>query len=151
MFFRPRLSIPLYISFLTQLYSSRPLDSTCPAKMGRSGRASPRIHGTHTPCSGILHHHLRPGDIPFEPLLGFLTTKVSRYSQSSAFGRICSVSFSRWSRRCRFDPSLEMDLAASELEDGAPGLPTSSTPGGREDADGEFRPFIRRLPEFKFW
>lgn len=51
----------------------------------------------------------------------------------------------------KFDPSLEMDLAASELEDGAPGLPTSSTPGGREDADGEFRPFIRRLPEFKFW
>ena len=48
----------------------------------------------------------------------------------------------------KFDPSLEMDIAESEVEEGAPGLPTSSW---NSDKDGEFRPFIRRLPEFKFW
>ncbi|KAG9305944.1 hypothetical protein G9A89_016597 [Geosiphon pyriformis] len=42
----------------------------------------------------------------------------------------------------KFDPSLELDLAESEIEEG-PALPTK--------ADEEFRPFIRRLPEFKFW
>ncbi|KAK6353208.1 retention in endoplasmic reticulum protein 1 [Orbilia brochopaga] len=40
----------------------------------------------------------------------------------------------------KFDPSLEQE----EMEEGGPSaLPTK--------ADEEFRPFIRRLPEFKFW
>eukprot|EP00128_Syssomonas_multiformis_P005711 Colp12_sorted_trinity150504_noHs@5024 len=37
----------------------------------------------------------------------------------------------------RIDPALEME------EDSGPGLPMKN--------DEEFRPFIRRLPEFKFW
>ncbi|KAI1475981.1 retrieval of early ER protein Rer1 [Daldinia eschscholtzii] len=42
----------------------------------------------------------------------------------------------------KFDPSNE--LLDNEMEDGtAGGLPTKQ--------DEEFRPFIRRLPEFKFW
>ena len=42
----------------------------------------------------------------------------------------------------KFDPSN--DAIDSEMEDGsAGGLPTKQ--------DEEFRPFIRRLPEFKFW
>ncbi|KAI9790421.1 MAG: retention in endoplasmic reticulum protein 1 [Piccolia ochrophora] len=41
----------------------------------------------------------------------------------------------------KFDPSIEQD---TEMEDGSVGgLPTKQ--------DEEFRPFIRRLPEFKFW
>lgn len=41
----------------------------------------------------------------------------------------------------KFDPSIEQDEG---MEDGsAGGLPTKQ--------DEEFRPFIRRLPEFKFW
>ncbi len=41
----------------------------------------------------------------------------------------------------KFDPSIEQD---NEMEDGSVGgLPTKQ--------DEEFRPFIRRLPEFKFW
>ena len=41
----------------------------------------------------------------------------------------------------KFDPSLEQDEG---MEDGTAGeLPTKQ--------DEEFRPFIRRLPEFKFW
>jgi len=40
----------------------------------------------------------------------------------------------------KFDPSLEQD---ENMEDGgAGGLPTK---------EEEFRPFVRRLPEFKFW
>jgi len=42
----------------------------------------------------------------------------------------------------KFDPSLEMDMEADAVEEG-PSLPTRS--------DDEFRPFVRRLPEFKFW
>jgi len=40
----------------------------------------------------------------------------------------------------KFDPSLEQD---DEMEGGQSALPTKQ--------DEEFRPFIRRLPEFKFW
>jgi hypothetical protein len=40
----------------------------------------------------------------------------------------------------KFDPSLNQDEG---LEDGESSLPTKQ--------DQEFRPFIRRLPEFKFW
>ncbi|GAA6035231.1 hypothetical protein JCM8097_006430 [Rhodosporidiobolus ruineniae] len=47
----------------------------------------------------------------------------------------------------KFDPALASDLAETEAEEGAPGLPTSQG----DLSDGEFRPFIRRLPEFKFW
>lgn len=44
----------------------------------------------------------------------------------------------------KFDPSLEQEEQAMDLEDGVGGtLPTT--------ADEEFKPFIRRLPEFKFW
>lgn len=40
----------------------------------------------------------------------------------------------------KFDPALEQELID---EDEGPMLPTRG--------DDEFRPFIRRLPEFKFW
>lgn len=40
----------------------------------------------------------------------------------------------------KFDPSI---TESDNLEDGEPALPTKS--------DEEFRPFVRRLPEFKFW
>jgi len=40
----------------------------------------------------------------------------------------------------KFDPGLSQDEG---LEDGQSSLPTKQ--------DEEFRPFIRRLPEFKFW
>ncbi|KAF9161052.1 retention in endoplasmic reticulum protein 1 [Actinomortierella ambigua] len=43
----------------------------------------------------------------------------------------------------KFDPSLEMEMEAESAEEGGPSLPTRS--------DDEFRPFVRRLPEFKFW
>ncbi|KAG1078439.1 hypothetical protein G6F42_024265 [Rhizopus arrhizus] len=42
----------------------------------------------------------------------------------------------------KFDPSVEMDTQANEMEEG-PSLPMKN--------DEEFKPFIRRLPEFKFW
>lgn len=58
----------------------------------------------------------------------------------------------------KFDPEFD-DIAAQDVEDGAPGLPTSAPKRsglmsgvfGGENPDEEFRPFIRRLPEFKFW
>lgn len=72
----------------------------------------------------------------------------------------------------KFDPQLHDDLASQDIEEGEPGLPTSASgaaAGGKMNGGGglmsgvfgnpglngsteneeEFRPFIRRLPEFK--
>ncbi|KAG9104526.1 hypothetical protein FRC06_001612 [Ceratobasidium sp. 370] len=56
----------------------------------------------------------------------------------------------------KFDPSLAQDLRADEIEEG--GEPEASTyenaydgGGRRMGKDEEFRPFIRRLPEWQFW
>ncbi len=45
----------------------------------------------------------------------------------------------------KFDPAVEeMDMVSLDgEEDPGPSLPTN--------ADDEFKPFIRRLPEFQFW
>lgn len=45
----------------------------------------------------------------------------------------------------KFDPSLEAD---TDMEDGVPAGQESSLP---TKSDQEFKPFVRRLPEFKFW
>lgn len=56
----------------------------------------------------------------------------------------------------KFDPSLEQELQNENIEEGggdsssAAAGPSSAGGAGDYD-DGEFRPFIRRLPEFKFW
>ena len=46
----------------------------------------------------------------------------------------------------KFDPSLEADLLADEIEEGGEAMP--SLPSQKDD---EFRPFVRRLPEWNFW
>ncbi|TFK74003.1 retrieval of early ER protein Rer1 [Pluteus cervinus] len=46
----------------------------------------------------------------------------------------------------KFDPSLRDDLLADETEEG--GDVGSPLPSQRDD---EFRPFVRRLPEWQFW
>jgi len=46
----------------------------------------------------------------------------------------------------RFDPSLQEDLLAEDAEGGMED--TSPLPSARDD---EFRPFVRRLPEWQFW
>ena len=48
----------------------------------------------------------------------------------------------------KFDPSLTGD---EELEDGGAGGPGGARSPLPVKQDEEFRPFIRRLPEFKFW
>ncbi|KAF8829295.1 hypothetical protein HHX47_DHR3000595 [Lentinula edodes] len=47
----------------------------------------------------------------------------------------------------KFDPSLQEDLLADEIEEGGTPM-TSPLPSARDD---EFRPFVRRLPEWQFW
>lgn len=44
----------------------------------------------------------------------------------------------------KFDPSLEQEMKNESIEEGMGDNP-------EEDEEEEFRPFIRRLPEFKFW
>jgi hypothetical protein len=47
----------------------------------------------------------------------------------------------------RFDPSLQDDLAVDEMEGGV----SDSGPMLPSQRDDEFRPFVRRLPEWQFW
>ncbi|KAJ8520454.1 hypothetical protein ONZ45_g2719 [Pleurotus djamor] len=47
----------------------------------------------------------------------------------------------------KFDPSLQEDLMADDAEEGVDGS-ASPLPSQRDD---EFRPFVRRLPEWQFW
>lgn len=47
----------------------------------------------------------------------------------------------------KFDPSLQEDLLADEIEGGGE-QDASPLPSQRDD---EFRPFVRRLPEWQFW
>ncbi|KAH7906998.1 retrieval of early ER protein Rer1 [Hygrophoropsis aurantiaca] len=47
----------------------------------------------------------------------------------------------------KFDPSLQDDLLADEIEEGG----TDETPTLPSQRDDEFRPFVRRLPEWQFW
>lgn len=47
----------------------------------------------------------------------------------------------------KFDPSLQDDLLADEIEGGGE-VEASPLPSQRDD---EFRPFVRRLPEWQFW
>ncbi|KAG9312123.1 retrieval of early ER protein Rer1 [Chiua virens] len=47
----------------------------------------------------------------------------------------------------KFDPSLQDDLLADEIEEGA----TDNGPTLPSQRDDEFRPFVRRLPEWQFW
>jgi len=46
----------------------------------------------------------------------------------------------------KFDPSLQDDLTADDMEEG--GDEPTPLPSSRDD---EFRPFVRRLPEWQFW
>lgn len=46
----------------------------------------------------------------------------------------------------KFDPSLEQEMKNESIEEGL-----DDSNANDEDAAEEFRPFIRRLPEFKFW
>ncbi|KAH7883212.1 retrieval of early ER protein Rer1 [Phlebopus sp. FC_14] len=48
----------------------------------------------------------------------------------------------------KFDPSLRDDLLADEIEEGTAEENGPSLPSQRDD---EFRPFVRRLPEWQFW
>ncbi|KAH8115345.1 retrieval of early ER protein Rer1 [Phellopilus nigrolimitatus] len=48
----------------------------------------------------------------------------------------------------KFDPSLEADLTADEIEEGGTESDAPVLPSQKDD---EFRPFVRRLPEWNFW
>jgi len=61
----------------------------------------------------------------------------------------------------KFDPSLQEDLLADEIEEGGAESTADSAEGGmgmggqrgmgEQSGDDEFRPFVRRLPEWQFW
>ncbi|KAL9550764.1 retention in endoplasmic reticulum protein 1 [Mucor atramentarius] len=81
-----------------------------------------------------------------QPTDGYLLALYLAYSSCVSFLRKDGISFGIYLLNMflafltpKFDPSLEEE----EEDEEGPTLPTRN--------DEEFRPFIRRLPEFKFW
>ncbi|SCV68302.1 BQ2448_423 [Microbotryum intermedium] len=88
--------------------------------------------------------------------LAFLQPKVRLKNPADPI-KILVLNLLRFVDPAQFDPSVP-DIAESDIADGAPGLPTSMSAAQAQSSSlngngesGEFRPFIRRLPEFKFW
>ncbi|MCO5562170.1 hypothetical protein L7F22_015796 [Adiantum nelumboides] len=101
--------------------------------MGRHGGAAAHLCRAHRVCAGLVHWYASPwwrfgldADHP----------QTVAYSLGIYLLNLFLAFLSP-----KFDPSLEQDEG---MEDGDAGtLPTKN--------DQEFRPFVRRLPEFKFW
>lgn len=86
------------------------------------------------PCEGLVHRYC------FVPILT-RDTQLTRILVAYSLGIYLLNLFLAFLQP-KFDPSNE--AIDNDMEDGAAGgLPTKQ--------DEEFRPFIRRLPEFKFW
>ncbi|KAI5959753.1 uncharacterized protein KGF55_004985 [Candida pseudojiufengensis] len=51
----------------------------------------------------------------------------------------------------KFDPSLEQEMKNESIEEGNVPEDINTNEASSNENDEEFRPFIRRLPEFKFW
>ncbi|KAF7792765.1 hypothetical protein EIP86_003863 [Pleurotus ostreatoroseus] len=103
-------------------------------------------------------------DTPFQPISSQLTQARRQYQQ--ILDKITPFVLYRWLGTAgllnahaiyllnlllaflqpKFDPSLQDDLLADEIEGG--GEEEATLPSQRDD---EFRPFVRRLPEWQFW
>ena len=88
--------------------------------------------------SNNLHHH---PSLSQPPLLILKSSPAVAYSLGIYLLNLFLAFLSP-----KFDPSLDSD---SDMEEGGT---SSSSPGILPTKnDQEFRPFVRRLPEFKFW
>lgn len=119
--------------------------------MGYHGSFIRFIHSPNSLDSSFLHYRLRSRvNTHSTPLLSFLESVID-----APFNiyRIYLLNLFLAFIQPKFDPALAADLAEDEAEAAEPGLPTSQSQAEQQSGlqDGEFRPFIRRLPEFKFW
>jgi hypothetical protein len=106
--------------------------------MDRNGLFPPALLPASLLCARLVYWY----DAPQFPL--FLRTWLANiYAVAYALGIYLLNLFLAFLQP-KFDPSVEALDSSMDMEDGsAGGLPTKQ--------DEEFRPFIRRLPEFKFW
>lgn len=89
--------------------------------MGGVWRVANAVHGADHHGTGLVRGLLHAGHLPAQSVSGLLQPK--------------------------FDPSLKSDLEMEDAEEGQ--LPTEEPEAS--SSSEEFKPFIRRLPEFKFW
>ncbi|CDO78196.1 hypothetical protein BN946_scf184974.g4 [Trametes cinnabarina] len=98
---------------------------------------------------------------PMEPLANHLAKARRQYQQW--LDRVTPFVLYRWlgtagllalfglrivfAQGPKFDPSVQDDILADDMEGGGDGA-ASPLPSQRDD---EFRPFVRRLPEWQFW
>lgn len=124
--------------------------------MGRHGSIVPSICFAHILCARMVHryailsNHPKPSTAPMTAWSILIRTPPRRKASTLTFANNSIVAYSLGIYLLnlflaflspKFDPALEQDEG---MEDGnASGLPTKE--------DQEFRPFVRRLPEFKFW
>lgn len=95
----------------------------------------PDVRSAHLPGSRLVHWYASPSSqVSRLPLLTLSLTVA--YTLGIYLLNLFLAFISP-----KFDPGLE---SAEDMEEGSSGdLPTKST--------DEFKPFVRRLPEFKFW
>jgi hypothetical protein len=109
----------------------RPVDTARPGALGRDGRALPAVRAAHHRRAGLVHRSVSLSSSSSTADAPKVAYTLGIYLLNIFLAFITP----------KFDPSLEQDEG---MEDGtAGGLPTKQ--------DDEFRPFVRRLPEFKFW
>lgn len=95
----------------------------------------PDVRSAHLPGSRLVHWYASPSSQVFRLPLLTLSLTVA-YTLGIYLLNLFLAFISP-----KFDPGLE---SAEDMEEGSSGdLPTKST--------DEFKPFVRRLPEFKFW
>lgn len=110
-----------------------PMDAPHQAPVGRGDRPDTSLPATSIHQTGLVHCHVRSRNLPPESVYC-----VPHTEDRSGFG-------SGWYGLDLLTPREKISLIMffPFVDDQGPELPTK--------ANEEFRPFIRRLPEFKFW
>ena len=132
------------------LRARRPDHALHLSAMGQHRRPLRHLHPAHPLGPGLLHRRLCSRVRPLFPSLERQPSPLPRRAQPDASPPARSIYLLNLFLAFltpKFDPALASDMAETDAEEGAPGLPSSQS----DIHDGEFRPFIRRLPEFKFW
>lgn len=111
------------------------VNSLCSSAVARHSRPPFRLLPPHTTNAGVVYWYAPPSKL--------YPSITSNFQIAVAYSLgIYLLNLFLAFLQPKFDPSNE--AIDNEMEDGAAGgLPTKQ--------DEEFRPFIRRLPEFKFW
>ncbi|KAJ7782714.1 retrieval of early ER protein Rer1 [Mycena metata] len=119
----------------------RPLDAVYTQPLARHRGPSRCLHAPHRPLPGLVHRYVYAAS-------PFTEQQLSSDCAVCYALAIYLLNLLLAFLQPKFDPSLQEDLLADDAEEGTGAGDTSPLPSARDD---EFRPFVRRLPEWQFW